>query len=232
MITERQINLLRKIIELYVSDAEPVASGLLAGKMSEKVSSATIRNEMVALEADGFIAQPHTSAGRIPTEKAFSLVVDNFLERSGALPKKIQTAIETILKTNNENRRKIKDLAKQLAEETDLAVVAAFSVDDNFYTGLSNLFSQPEFSEKAQVINISQIIDRLDFITREILRERNFEDVKIFIGKENPFGSGCGSVVGFYKFEEFSGLFAILGPMRMDYQKCFTLLNGTINLLK
>jgi transcriptional regulator of heat shock response len=232
MITERQINLLRKIIQLYVKDADPVASGLLAGKMSEKVSSATVRNEMVELEADGYIAQPHTSAGRIPTEKAFSLVVDNFLERTEALPKKIQTAIDTILKTNNENRRKIKEIAKQLAEETGLAVVAAFSVDDNFYTGLSNLFSQPEFSEKAQVINISQIIDRLDLITREILREQNFNEVKVLIGKENPFGSSCGAVVGFYKFAEFAGLIAILGPMRMDYQKCFTLLNGTINLLK
>jgi len=232
MITERQINLLRKIIELYVNDAVPVASGLLVGKMSEKVSSATIRNEMVELEKEGFIAQPHTSAGRIPTEKAFSLVVDNFLSSNESLSQKVESAVNAILKIKVENRKKIKEVAKQLAEETGLAVVAAFSVDDNFYTGLSNLFSQPEFTEKAQVINISQIIDRLDAITREILREKSFNEVKVFIGQENPFGSTCGSVVGFYKFQEFSGLIAILGPLRMDYQKCFTLLNGTINLLK
>ena len=76
MLDERKLAVLRAIVEDYVSTTEPVGSKSLVDRHGLDVSPATIRNDMAVLEEQGFIAQPHTSAGRIPTEKGYRLFVD------------------------------------------------------------------------------------------------------------------------------------------------------------
>jgi heat-inducible transcriptional repressor len=76
VVEERKLEVLRAIVEDYVSTQEPVGSKALAERHSLGVSPATIRNDMAALEDEGYIAQPHTSAGRIPTDKGYRLFVD------------------------------------------------------------------------------------------------------------------------------------------------------------
>src|ERR1700728_1003304 len=83
MLDERKLAVLRAIVEDYVSTAEPVGSKSLVDRHGLDVSPATIRNDMAVLEEMGFIAQPHTSAGRIPTEKGYRLFVDRL---SGVKP--------------------------------------------------------------------------------------------------------------------------------------------------
>src|SRR6187551_2840392 len=74
---DRRLAVLRAIVEDYVSTREPVGSKALVERHRLGVSSATVRNDMAALEEDGLITQPHTSAGRIPTDKGYRLFVDN-----------------------------------------------------------------------------------------------------------------------------------------------------------
>ena len=76
MIEDRKLDVLRAIVEDYVSTQEPVGSRALVERHNLGVSPATIRNDMAALEDEGYIAQPHTSAGRIPTDKGYRLFVD------------------------------------------------------------------------------------------------------------------------------------------------------------
>ncbi|MCU1370326.1 MAG: Heat-inducible transcription repressor HrcA [Ilumatobacteraceae bacterium] len=76
MLDERKASILRAVVEEYIQTAQPVGSGHIASAPGVQVSSATVRNEMAALESDGFLAQPHTSAGRIPTEKGYRYFVD------------------------------------------------------------------------------------------------------------------------------------------------------------
>ena len=76
MLSERRLQVLRAIVQDYVGTEEPVGSKALTERHSLGVSPATIRNDMAALEDEGFIAQPHTSAGRIPTDKGYRLFVD------------------------------------------------------------------------------------------------------------------------------------------------------------
>src|SRR6186997_1063774 len=76
MVEDRRLAVLRAIVEDYVATQEPVGSKALVERHSLGVSSATIRNDMAALEDEGYIAQPHTSAGRIPTDKGYRLFVD------------------------------------------------------------------------------------------------------------------------------------------------------------
>lgn len=76
MLSERRLEVLRAIVQDYVGTEEPVGSKALTERHSLGVSPATVRNDMAALEEEGFIAQPHTSAGRIPTDKGYRLFVD------------------------------------------------------------------------------------------------------------------------------------------------------------
>ena len=74
---DRKIAILRRVIEHYVSTGQPVGSSHVAALPGISVSAATIRNDMAALEAEGYLAQPHTSAGRVPTDKGYRLYVDH-----------------------------------------------------------------------------------------------------------------------------------------------------------
>ncbi|RYU12490.1 heat-inducible transcriptional repressor HrcA [Nocardioides iriomotensis] len=76
MVEDRKLNVLRAIVEDYVATQEPVGSRALVDRHQLGVSPATVRNDMAALEEEGFITQPHTSAGRIPTDKGYRLFVD------------------------------------------------------------------------------------------------------------------------------------------------------------
>ena len=77
MLDERRAAILRAVVEGYIETAQPVGSAYVARSGDLNVSPATIRNEMVALEQEGFLAQPHTSAGRVPTDKGYRFFVDS-----------------------------------------------------------------------------------------------------------------------------------------------------------
>jgi heat-inducible transcriptional repressor len=80
MLDERKASILRAVVEEYIETAQPVGSGHVANAAAVKVSSATVRNEMAVLEQEGYLRQPHTSAGRIPTEKGYRYFVDHVIE--------------------------------------------------------------------------------------------------------------------------------------------------------
>jgi heat-inducible transcriptional repressor len=80
MLDERKASILRAVVEEYIETAQPVGSGHVATAAGISVSSATVRNEMAVLEQEGYLRQPHTSAGRIPTEKGYRFFVDNIVK--------------------------------------------------------------------------------------------------------------------------------------------------------
>src|SRR5258706_16341792 len=96
MLDERKLAVLRAIVEDYVSTTEPVGSKSLVDRHHLDVSPATIRNDMAVLEEQGFIVQPHTSAGRIPTDKGYRLFVDRVAGRKPLSPAE-RRALETFL---------------------------------------------------------------------------------------------------------------------------------------
>ncbi len=93
---ERPREILKRIIRSYVTSGEPVGSRTLAKSMDWKLSPATIRNIMADLEEEGYVAQPHTSAGRIPSEKGYRFYVDNLAE-SGRLTKSDERYVSKML---------------------------------------------------------------------------------------------------------------------------------------
>jgi transcriptional regulator of heat shock response len=217
-------SLLARIIRHYINSATPVASKLLAEEKGFDVCSATIRNEMARLEADGYITQPHTSAGRIPTEKGYRFYLETLgsnVQLSEANKKLIKNIIKKI--ENEEIELGIKNLAKKVSEMSKNTVLVGFSSDDVYYTGLANLFSQPEFNNPHCIYDLSLVIDHLDKTMDKIFEQ--IRKVEVKIGSENPFDSNCSVVLMPWKLKKIKGIFGILGPMRMDYEHNLGIIN-------
>jgi heat-inducible transcriptional repressor len=222
----RKEKILLIILKEHIKTGAPVGSGVLVEKYNLDASPATVRNEMAVLEEDGYIIQPHTSAGRVPTEKAYRFYLENLKEKN--LSSVEESELKKVLKeANDENFKKA---AKIIAQFSGNAVFWAFHKRNLYYTGISNLFQQPEFAEADLIYDISAVIDRLDEIIDEVFDDISFE-TEILIGKENPFGSFCGTILTKYKVGEFAGVFGIISPMRADYAKNKAIINYVKNLL-
>ena len=109
---ERQASVLRAIVEEYVETAQPVGSQTVARASDLGVSSATIRNDMTVLEREGYIAQPHTSAGRIPTDQGYRYFVDHFTQH-GPLPPQQHRAVADFFETSH---RALEDLLHETSQ--------------------------------------------------------------------------------------------------------------------
>ena len=220
---KRKDNLLKYILKEHLRTAEPVGSGLLVDKLS--VSSATIRNEMAELEKDGYIFQPHTSAGRLPSEKAYKYYLDQFFK-----PKKIAKNTETELLNigkHDDDLQKVKQVAKNLAQLSNETIYIAFGKNNFFYTGIANLFNQPEFCNLDLVHSLSDVIDCMDDIINKHF-DKLQKNLQILVGKDNPFISNASTIVGPFEFKGQVGIMGLLGPMRMDYEANHALVNAVI----
>lgn len=227
-LSDRQKLILRTLIKDYVKNVQPVSSGILVEKYNLGISPATTRNELMFLEERGYIYQPHTSAGRIPTASAYYLDFHSQLEQKRDLKGGDRIILERSLEESPEN---FKATARSLADLSSNAVFWAFHKNDLYYTGLSNLFSQAEFKHSDIVCDASQVIDRMEEIIDGIFDDLN-DDVNAFIGENNPFGAFLGTVVLKYKKNGIAGLVGVLGPLRMDYYYNFTLLSYLQSKLK
>ncbi|NCO79982.1 hypothetical protein GW884_01710 [Candidatus Falkowbacteria bacterium] len=223
---KRKELILKTIIKEHIKTAQPVGSEGLVDKYNLDISSATVRNEMAELEELGFIAQPHTSAGRIPTEKAYNFYLENLSEKR--LSEAEVKVFEKLLAEKDEEN--FKQAAKAMAKISQTAIFWAFHKHDLYYTGISNLLHQPEFRETNLIYDISEVIDRVDEIIGSIFNDLKYGP-QILIGSKNPFGAYCGTVVAKYKLGDNIGLVGILGPVRMNYEKNLALVKFINNIL-
>ena len=125
MTTDRRLEILRAIVDEYVETQEPVGSKAIADKRSLGISPATIRNEMAVLEEEGLITQPHTSAGRIPTDRGYRLFVDK-LATVKPLSTAERRAIETFLEGASDLDDVVRRSAKLLADITKQVAVVKY----------------------------------------------------------------------------------------------------------
>ncbi len=217
MISERKQFLLETIIKEYIKSAQPVSSGILVSKYKLDISAATVRNEMMELENDGYIYQPHTSAGRVPTAAAYQLYSQEILnnKKSKGLKDSEEDLLKQLFSTDELALRKT---ARAISELAGTSVFWAFHKNDLYYTGLSQLFAQPEFKQASAICDFSGVIDRLEEIIDDIFEDLNLGE-QILIGENNPFGNFLSTVFVKYNNQGAHALFGILGPMRMDYQR-------------
>jgi transcriptional regulator of heat shock response len=229
---KRQEKLLKLIVKEYIKAAEPISSQYLSKKHDLGVCSATVRLDMAELTEEGYLLQPHTSSGRIPTEKAYHFVIENVSEPK--LPSLVEEKIETIFsKKDKENT--LEELGKFLSSVSKNVSLLMFQ-EAMIWQGLSLIFSQPEFYDMEEVLDFTKAFEEVYCGFRERLsgaEEDLFEkgeEIKVFIGKENPFAPVDDLSLVMSGLDE--GIIGILGPRRMDYQKNIALVKKAKDLLK
>lgn len=219
----RQAKLFTALIKEHIKTAKPIGSSLLVEKSDIDVSPATVRNDLMALENAGLLTHPHTSAGRVPTEKGYQYYVANFLPTREVAPAEATAISQPESQSSGDPA---KHLAKTLAEFTQEAIVIGFSQYDFYYTGLSHFFQKPEFGSVDILHNMSQIIDHLDESIGKLFTMLKDDEIHILIGSANPVSARCTLIATrFTGVNQQTNVIGILGPMRMDYEHNISRLN-------
>lgn len=229
--TDRQIKLLSAIIEQYAEIAVPVGSVTLAKLFG--VSSATIRSEMARLEELGFIAQPHTSAGRIPTDKGYRYYVNLLTtQQESADPDRSSRALEArVTSAGGRADRVIRSAVDSLVELTHNLGLATIG-DELYLAGMGNLFSQPEFLQGTNARSVARLLDNLEPWLREAAPT---EPLNVYIGSENPIGKSSGATLIISRFRSpysDASYIGVLGPTRQSYGRVMRLVQQTGAMLE
>ena len=141
VLDERKVKILDAIIRNYLETGEPVGSRTISKYTDLNLSSATIRNEMADLEELGYIVQPHTSAGRIPSDKGYRFYVDHLMKEKD---REVTEMKEFVIEKTQKMEQVLKQVAKMLATNTNYAT----------------MITAPSFSNKVKFIQLSQIDER------------------------------------------------------------------------
>ena len=233
-ITERQRQILNQIIEEYAETASPVGSVTMAKLFG--VSPATIRAEMGKLESLGLIAQPHTSAGRVPTDAGYRYYVNSL----GDLPEKVNEkpflersthVLQVRVSSQSRADAAIRGAVDALVELTGNLGLATIG-GQLYLSGISRLFTQPEFGDTRRVQAVAKLLDNLEPWLREAAPG---EALNIFIGHENPIGKNSGVSLIISKFRSpFSdrSYIGVLGPTRQNYSRVMALVKHAGNTLE
>lgn len=225
--TDRQAKILATIIEQYAEVAAPVGSVLLAKLFN--VSSATIRNEMADLERMGYIKQPHTSAGRVPTDKGYRFYVNELsqaTESASPQTSRNSRAIATRVSQSGEPAQAIKSAVDSLVQLTHNLGIATIG-NQLYVSGYSNLFGQPEFLDPIHSREVARLLDNLEPWLREAAPN---EALNVYIGTENPIGrsAGVSLIISRYRspYSDHSYI-GVLGPTRQSYRSVMGLVEQT-----
>ena len=230
VLTERQQEILAELIKEYVKKAEPVSSSFLVEKCGFDCSPATIRAEMLNLEREGYLTQPHTSAGRIPTDKAYRYFVDHLLkDRENNLPEKDKKIIDKTIENTPRNPHAMSaNLAKTMANLTDNFAISGIQDTGEFYRmGFSNIFELPEFERMEDAFGLGSMFDQFESYFENIFNHWPEEEVAVYIGRENPGRDIANETVIIVRYalpQGHEGVSALIGPMRMAYDRNMALL--------
>lgn len=221
---KRKEKVLKYTVKEYIKTAEPVSSQTLVEKYHLNASSATIRWDMVELTEEGYLWQPYCSAGRIPTEKAYRFFIKKFCQPR--LSSEIEKKIEEAFLNENNREEAIRKLGRLMAfVSKNLSILLLGK--EFFWQGLSYLLSQPEFYEPEEIL---EMVEAFEELYDKIEEEEINNEIKIYIGKDNPFSRDEDLSLILGGFED--GVVGILGPIRMDYPRNIALVKKVKEILE
>lgn len=231
-IDERKQKVLEIIIEDYIDSAEPVGSKSVTEKHHLDASPATIRFDMADLEKKGYITKPHTSAGRIPSDKGYRFFIDNLMKDIGLSRREAEHIRENIRRAQHDSMLSlISELLSGMCGTASMVVSpernSAVSI-----SGISKMLRQPEFSFPERICDIVEAIEKhtsmIDSLNGYIDSK---EDIIIRVGAENNLRAlkNCSVAAAPYKDK---GIISVIGPTRMDYEKVSSILRRVADMLE
>lgn len=234
-LTQRQIKILKSIVEEFIESAEPVGSETLEKKFGLGVSSATIRNEMSALTQLGYLKKSHLSSGRAPTSMGLKFYVRNLM-----VPKTLSISDEIGVKEKvwdyrNEFDRLLKETTKELASRTRSMAVTTTDHGSIYSCGACNLLNEPEFFSIDVTKTVLSLIDN-DKFWFEIISKLDTtpeQIVHLLIGEDLGMEhlEPIGFVYQIYQSGPHRGIVGVVGPARFHYQQIIPLVDYMADLI-
>lgn len=232
-LTDRQIKILKVIIEDYIDTAEPIGSERLDKKYNLGVSPATIRNEMVQLTKKGLLKQPYTSAGRIPTSIALKFYVRNLMK-----PKELSVADEVIVKQKIWDYRQqldklLREATKALADKTKALAISTTNTGDIYYAGAANILDMPEFFDIDLTRSLLVALDEFEYWWNLVNKSITGEPYYILLEEDlgRAMLAHCGMIYAKLKTPRTEVMIGVLGPSRLDFQSIVPIVTYFGNLL-
>ncbi len=235
-LTNRQVDILKSVVEEFIDTAEPVGSATVERKYNLDVSPATIRTEMSKLTQLGYLKKPHPSAGRMPTSMGLKYYVRNLMD-----PEKLSVAQEVGVKEKiwdyrNDFEKLLEEATRELSKRTQTLALAT-TQDGEFVThGMANLLDYKEFFDIDVTKTILTLIDKNDYWVK-VVRRTFSNDIEqpfyLLIGEEleREFLEPCGFVYQTYEARPYRGVIGVIGPARLPYSKVIPLVDYVANLL-
>jgi heat-inducible transcriptional repressor len=219
-LTQRQIDILKSIIEEYINSAQAVGSETIEKKYNLSASPATIRNEMVKLTELGFLEKPHASAGRIPTAVGMRLYVKELMKT-----KQLSTVEEVALKEKvwdyrSQLERFLKEATKSLAQKTGTVAIATTDDGQIFCSGYANILAMPEFFDIDVTKALLSSLDEYEYFRSLFNMASDEDEVHIVIGDElqsqlhGPYGL---VYTEYHTPANQKGKIGVIGPLRLNY---------------
>lgn len=234
-LTERQIKILKAIIDEYIETAEAVGSSTLEKKYKLGISPATIRNEMANLCKKGLLKQPHASAGRTPTSLALKFYVKNLME-----PQKLSVGEEVGLKekiwdARFDTNKLLQQSSQALAEKTKALSLVMNDQGQMFFAGTANILDMPEFYDIDLTRNVLLLLDHFEF-WRELFSksEQSTETIHVLLGNDLGFESlsPCGFIYSRFRLgEKGDGAIGVIGPERLQFSRIIPVVEYFSHLL-
>ena len=219
-LTQRQIQILKSLIEEYIETAEAVGSETLEKKHNLSASPATIRNEMVTLEKLGYLKKPHTSAGRVPTPVAMKFYVKQLMKEKELSVAETVAVKEKLWDFREKEQQCLRMLTKSLAEKTRALAVVTTHEGDLYAAGYANILDMPEFYDIDITRNLLSALDEYDAFESMFKDLEVDDEVHILLGEE--LGTRLNGPYGFvftryHTPMNLNGEIGVLGPTRLNY---------------
>ncbi|TXH54014.1 MAG: hypothetical protein E6Q89_08690 [Bacteroidia bacterium] len=218
-LTQRQIEILKSLIEEYIETAEPVGSETLEKKHSLSASPATIRNEMVKLTDYGYLKKTHISSGRVPTPAAMKFYVKQLMKEKELSVAEEVSMKEKVWDIRDRESAFLKEVVRSLAAKTGAVAIAATDSGEYYISGYANLLEMPEFYDIDITKTLLSAIDEFEDI-RTLFNAVTDSEIQVLMGEDlGPRLSGPYGFV-FKRFvtgENRGGEIGVIGPTRLNY---------------
>jgi len=245
-LTNRQEVILNCVVDTHIQTAQPVGSRMITERYRLQSSPATVRHEMGVLEYHGFLMHPHTSSGRIPTDRGYRYYVDHspvsWTAESASIPDGLMQELSDASDEIELFGEKVSGVLSQLAEETSLVIMEEGSSEDSlemksryFLQGTSYILDKPEFQDLQKVKPLLKAFEEKRGIGHWVTRRTKSDGVNISIGTENEpeVLRECTVVTTRYTTgQSREGMLAVVGPTRLDYAKTVSLVRQMAQMIQ
>lgn len=226
-LSPRRQRILKLIVEEHVRSALPVGSDLVARHLDEPVSPATVRNDMAVLDGVGLTRQPHTSAGRVPSDQGYRYYVEHLMESSGPSDLEERRIRRRFRQGDFEFGEWALLASSVLADSVRTAAVVSLPAsldrprrfEQVHYEGLTHILGQPEFATSAQLRPVVEVLERAQLLSR-LLSEAADDGVRVIIGHEHrlePLRATSVVLTGYGADPDSRGVLGVVGPTRLPY---------------